>query len=189
MLTDPTQSEMFRQSSAWQSPLLNFQLRVKAEMSVTASSSLRTVASRTTPSSVELMPAKIHALSRSSTTTTMAGSILPLLAPHPHAFVFSAIDSPKSAITKKVVSCASISPAQKVTAMPLAPLLLPTLQKPNALFKKLWGKAYLHKIRHRSLLLSHPRTVLRNSLSIGRQEKLPIINQPARKRSFRLPSK
>jgi hypothetical protein len=30
---------------------------------------------------------------------------------------------------------------------------------------------------------------LRNSLSIGRQEKLPIINQPARKRSFRLPSK
>ena len=29
MLTDPTQSEMFRQSSAWQSPLLNFQLRVK----------------------------------------------------------------------------------------------------------------------------------------------------------------
>ena len=158
-------------------------------MSVTASSSLRTVASRTTPSSVELMPAKIHALSRSSTTTTMAGSILPLLAPHPHAFVFSAIDSPKSAITKKVVSCASISPAQKVTAMPLAPLLLPTLQKPNALFKKLWGKAYLHKIRHRSLLLSHPRTVLRNSLSIGRQEKLPIINQPARKRSFRLPSK
>ena len=29
MLTDPTQSEKFRQSSAWQSPLLNFQLRVK----------------------------------------------------------------------------------------------------------------------------------------------------------------
>ena len=29
MLTDPTQSEQFRQSSAWQSPLLNFQLRVK----------------------------------------------------------------------------------------------------------------------------------------------------------------
>lgn len=29
MLADPTQSEIFRQSSAWQSPLLNFQLRVK----------------------------------------------------------------------------------------------------------------------------------------------------------------
>ena len=29
MLTDPTQPEVFRKSSAWQSPLLNFQLRVK----------------------------------------------------------------------------------------------------------------------------------------------------------------
>jgi enediyne biosynthesis protein E4 len=29
VLTDPTQPEVFRKSSAWQSPLLNFQLRVK----------------------------------------------------------------------------------------------------------------------------------------------------------------
>ena len=29
MLTDPTQPEKFRESSAWQSPLLNFQLRVQ----------------------------------------------------------------------------------------------------------------------------------------------------------------